>query len=241
MEVWKPIDEWPGYEVSSMGRVRSIDRTVLDSRGRTYQLRGKLLKQNKSGSGYFQVVLSKGGVRKNLSVHRLVALTFIDKHSSGITCHKDGCKENNNLSNLRFDTHKGNMADCKLHGTSVTGERNGMSQISEEDVVCIRKAIFYKEKTRKQIALQMNISASQVSGIACGKYWAHVGGPLSKRIPQSGERSSAAKLTQAHVDSIRKQYSEGGITQQALADQYGVSRPSISLIVNGKNWAKSLV
>lgn len=53
---------------------------------------------------------------------------------------------------------------------------------------------------------------------------------------QRGELGPRAKLTQAEVGQIRETYSDGGVTQQALADQYGVTQTTIGLIVRNKTW-----
>ena len=52
----------------------------------------------------------------------------------------------------------------------------------------------------------------------------------------SGEKNHRARLTAEQVADIRRRYAAGGVTQDALAAEYGVSRPAIGLIVRGKNW-----
>lgn len=47
---------------------------------------------------------------------------------------------------------------------------------------------------------------------------------------------TAGKLTPGDVDAIRRRYAAGGITQQRLAEQYGVTQPNIHAIVNGRSW-----
>lgn len=55
---------------------------------------------------------------------------------------------------------------------------------------------------------------------------------------EKGRRVGNYKLTQAQVDDIRKRYAAGGITQQQLAAEMGVTTVAINLIVNHKNWNK---
>lgn len=70
MEVWKPIKGYEGlYEVSNMGRVRSL-------RNNHGNYREKILKQQDNGDGYLQVTLYKDGKAKHFTVHRLVAMAF---------------------------------------------------------------------------------------------------------------------------------------------------------------------
>jgi hypothetical protein len=59
-EVWRPIRNWPGYQISSRGHVRGIERTVIRSDGTKYRVRARVLKVgNDSRSGRPVVKLSK--------------------------------------------------------------------------------------------------------------------------------------------------------------------------------------
>jgi hypothetical protein len=55
--------------------------------------------------------------------------------------------------------------------------------------------------------------------------------------PNYGERNGRAKLTAEEVASIREEYAKGGISQQAIADRYGVNQTTISIVVRGVGWA----
>ena len=72
-EIWKDIEDYEGYQVSNLGRVRSLDR--YNSRG--YWIKGCILKPIMDKKGYLNVGLSKNNQRKIFKVHRLVALHFI--------------------------------------------------------------------------------------------------------------------------------------------------------------------
>ena len=72
-EIWKDIEGYEGYQVSNLGRVRSLDR--YNSRG--YWIKGCILKPIMDKKGYLTVGLSKNNQRKIFKVHRLVALHFI--------------------------------------------------------------------------------------------------------------------------------------------------------------------
>lgn len=49
-------------------------------------------------------------------------------------------------------------------------------------------------------------------------------------------RSAGARLTRDQVSAIRSRYGRSGLTQRALADEYGVSRTTIGDVVNGRSW-----
>lgn len=120
-EQWKPIVGYEGsYEVSDMGRVRSLDRTVLRS-GHEMKIRGRMLKPFRTcSSGHQSVALS----RNKFLVHRLVMAAFVGPCEDGdVVCHNNGDPTDNRLSNLRYDTQSGNMYDKRHHGTDVKVNR----------------------------------------------------------------------------------------------------------------------
>ena len=105
-EIWKWIDGYKNmYQVSNLGRVRSVDRYVYCevSPNKLQHIFGKVLKQGYNHKGYPIVYLSKDGKQKTITVHRLVAQTFIDNPLSlPQVNHKDGCKTNNCVKNLEW-------------------------------------------------------------------------------------------------------------------------------------------
>jgi len=115
-ENWLPIPSYEGhYEVSDHGRVRSVEREVCSfhrGRWRTCVYKGRVIKQQLR-NGYSFVGLSKDGVVQKQYVHRLVLLTFRGEPTKGQEgCHNNNIRTDNRLSNLRWDTHQSNVADC---------------------------------------------------------------------------------------------------------------------------------
>lgn len=110
-EIWQPIENWEGlYQISNMGRIRSLDRMVK-SRGNSYRLqKGKVLKTGTSKDGYLQVTLSQSNKCKHAFIHRLVAQAFIPNpyHYPEVN-HKDENKSNNCVSNLEWCNRKYNV------------------------------------------------------------------------------------------------------------------------------------
>lgn len=107
MEIWKPIEEFDGfYEVSNLGRVRSIDRVVKSapSVGTRIQ-KGAIKAQAKKDNGYMVVNLWFNGKQHMRYAHRLVAQAFIPNPDGKPTIdHIDRNKENNCVENLRWAT-----------------------------------------------------------------------------------------------------------------------------------------
>lgn len=100
MEIWKDVAGYEGqYQVSSLGRVRSIDRITPCGR----KLHGKIRKATLNKNGYYYVNLSKGGKVKNVPVHRLVASAFIDNPNHHTTVnHINEAKTDNRATNLEW-------------------------------------------------------------------------------------------------------------------------------------------
>lgn len=116
-ETWKPTC-YRGYEVSNFGRVRSIDRIVIDVRGRLRRHKGRVRVPQVDDKGYESVNLSLGGpdVRRCM-VHQLVAEAFIGPRPDGMwVCHNDGNSRNNTPGNLRYDIPEENARDTVRHG-----------------------------------------------------------------------------------------------------------------------------
>ena len=114
-EVWRDIPGYEGYyEVSNIGRVRSVPRTreVKNRYGGT-NLRtdkGVVMTPIEHSNGYLYVTLASDGLRINHYIHRLVARAFCDGAEDGLVVdHKDGNKRNNRCENLEWVTQKLNV------------------------------------------------------------------------------------------------------------------------------------
>ena len=114
-ESWQPVPGYEGlYEVSDLGRVRSLDRLVVrknrwGSRA-THQLKGRVLRPGPGGSNRLQVNLSKENVSWVVPVHKLVALAFIGPRPEGLDIdHINGDFRDNRLDNLEYVTHQENQ------------------------------------------------------------------------------------------------------------------------------------
>ena len=97
IEEWKDIEGYEGlYQVSNLGRVKSLERT------RTIRIHEKILSLSSIDAyGYNVVCLSKDGVQKSLTIHRLVGCAFIP-NPNNYPCinHSDEIKTNNKSNNL---------------------------------------------------------------------------------------------------------------------------------------------
>ena len=117
METWKPVVGYEGfYEVSDLGRVRSLDREIVTERGGTpfrYRMKGQIIVPHERKHGYLAVCLygkeSKNGRFRQESVHRMVAEAFLpNPNRYSEVNHIDEDKQNNVLSNLEWCDRKYN-------------------------------------------------------------------------------------------------------------------------------------
>ncbi|WP_214796526.1 MULTISPECIES: NUMOD4 motif-containing HNH endonuclease [unclassified Exiguobacterium] len=123
MIVWKDIAGYEGlYQVSNSGEIRSYDRVVLARSGKPTHRKGRVLKQIVKKNGYCVVTLTRNKHdRKQMTVHRLVAKTFLGEPVEGLQVnHIDGDKTNNDVSNLEWTTPKENTRHSIRNGLRKT-------------------------------------------------------------------------------------------------------------------------
>lgn len=225
METWKPVFGYEGcYEVSDQGRVRSVNRMIVRN-GKPAALSGKLLSPWMATGGYNYVSLydSPTGKRRNAKVARLVLEAFSGTCPAGMECcHNDGNVGNDNASNLRWDTHKNNIADKKEHGTHRFGEEINFAKLTEEQVSGIVDLLKNSNISAAEIANRFNVCHQTVSCINLGSCWSHLGYsyPIRKKRVLSDEE----------VGSILEMR-EQGFSQRKIAERFGICQSTVSKFV----------
>lgn len=109
-EIWKDIQGYEGfYQVSNLGRVRSMDKPYFVDKPHIIR-KGKILRLRRQRNGYLKIGLLKGGIQKWYNVHRIVADAFIPNPDNlPYVNHKDENKANNIASNLEWCTPSYNI------------------------------------------------------------------------------------------------------------------------------------
>ena len=162
------VARYPNYEVSSRGRVRSRPRTIMRSDNKALKIEGRILNPWVVKGGY----LAFDANGSNVPVAWCVAAAFLGDRPEGLEiCHNDGDPSNNEIGNLRYDTHAANMADRVAHGTmpDLRGEKNSQSKLTRSDVRSIRRR--RNNFTQAELADQFGVSQSTISLIHNGKTW----------------------------------------------------------------------
>ena len=193
MEVWKVIDQFEGnYEVSNLGRVRSTEKTIVRSNGWSYPRKSKILKPAKDPGGYMRCAVSHKGKLITCKMHRLVAQAFLPNESNLPVVNHINCdKTDNRVENLEWCTAKENayhaislgrfqmVADDKLRERSVnkipkSGSLNGVSKLTEDQVLEIRAKYIPTVYTRKMLAAEFGVDHTTIKDIVNRRSWVHV-------------------------------------------------------------------
>lgn len=157
-EIWKDIPGYEGlYQVSSLGRVKSLQRYIRYSTGRVQLLPERILKNSQQSTGYYTVGLYDSNHKsKTLSVHRLVATTFLDNPNNlPEVNHSDGDKSNNAVTNLEWCTELYNN-----HHARKAGLNKAEMSPQCKAVICIETGErFYSVE---QAARHFNVNSSLV-------------------------------------------------------------------------------
>jgi hypothetical protein len=115
-EIWKKNPEIEKLEVSTFGRVRTLDK-VVPSGKYTRFIKGRVLKQFDNSKGYLQVNIKVDGKWTRKTVHRIVAQTFLpNPNSFPMVNHRDCDRTNNNVDNLEWCTAKYNSQYQEKYG-----------------------------------------------------------------------------------------------------------------------------
>lgn len=161
---WRLVPGWPGYEVSSMGDIKSK------------RFGGDVLLKPWLVNGYRTVNVSDGPRRKMRKISVMVAEAFHGVRPAPHLHlrHLNGNKEDDRSENLIWGTAQENANDKWSHGTILRGSDIGTSVLLEKDIPIIRYLINERGFSSASVAHLFGVSGTTIRRIATGEYWRHV-------------------------------------------------------------------
>ena len=199
MEYWKDVVGYEGrYEVSSYGRIRSVDRYV-NTGIRHSEMRiakGKMLKPNLKRNGYLTVDLCKANKIRTITVHRIVALAFIEKpDGKNVVNHKNLIKTDNRVENLEWVTSKENSQHASAAGVMVGGPRKLIRCCETGQLFrSSYKAAAWLNETKFQYSKQIDSIGKNIRACCTGKRPTAYGYHW-KDVIQEGSTTSSCERT----------------------------------------------
>lgn len=176
-EIWKKIPGFDDmYEVSNKGRVRSY-HAADGTGGRRFNPR--VLTPVKNHINYLFVGLYDNGEQKSKRINRLVAKAFLpNPKNKRFVNHKDGNKQNNEVTNLEWCTQSENELHAYKTGLKnidhLRGESHPISKMTEDEVLEMRSAYDLGCFTFTDMAKAYGVCIQTVSNIIKRKRWAHI-------------------------------------------------------------------
>ncbi len=246
-EIWLPIKNYENcYEVSNYGRIKSLDRISWQG----VHFKGKILKGTITFDGYKTVNLTKNGQGKRLSVHRLVAQTFIpNPNNLRDVNHKNFDRIDNRVENLQWMSSEENIKYSIKNGRCshlTGGNMHSRSKLTKEQVDKIRKEYLENELlTHLKLSKKYNLSKSAISALIQNRSWfdedyeKHV---ISDKYKKRNIKSDIikgrkrSKLTKSKVKTIRKMHRNGFSNIDISRIFTEIAYTTVCAIVSQRTW-----
>lgn len=221
-EVWRDVVGFEGYyEVSNLGRVRSLDRIGETRPGLATRFHGRMLKLQVNEGGYRTVQLNRDGNRTRAWVHRLVLSAFVEPQPdpSLIVRHLDGDPSNNVPDNLAWGTHAENALDCIRHGRHPEASKS----------FCDAGHEFTQSNTRID-----HRGARECRECRRSRNKAVAARRSAERRERGLKRYLRATTDEDLVTQVRRAYATTRLTQLEIAAAFGVSQSTVGRWVRGE-------
>jgi len=175
-EIWKDIKGYEGlYQVSNLGRVKSLSHLKRTWRGGEYMTKEKILTPQWNGN-YYHHCLCKEKTQKMFLLHRLVGIAFIpNPKNKPVINHKFGNTKLNTVNDLEWATVKENL-DHAINelGVVLGGEKHHSAKLREEDVKEIRYLYATGCFSSVKLSKMYNVAKPAILAVVKHRTWKHV-------------------------------------------------------------------
>lgn len=233
-EIWKPVPNFPGYEVSSLGNIRSY----RNSWGRIIDV-SHPRKPITAADGRLVIGFKKNRFwdKSNVLLHHMILSAFVGPRPEGmVACHNDDNCTNNRIENLRWDTKENNWKDEAKNDKFTVGEKNGQAILTKEQVIEIRNCYKKGKITHDSLAKKYGVNRITITNIITGVSWKSVGGKITPaRKNRVGSNNTSAKLSPDNVAEIRSRVADGE-NRREIAKRYCLNKLHVDSIVARRCW-----
>lgn len=205
-EIWKTCEGLPLHEVSSLGRIRTIDSVVTPKNGKQWIRKGIIKKLYLAPNGYYSFSVMKperNSGKININVHAAVARAFVpNPHGKPVVNHKNGIKTDNAPDNLDWVTYQENPIHARdvlknlrpRKGEDVPLGQRRLDNDSVRIILAAAPTVDYRI-----LAKVFGVSRWTISQIATRRKWKHICPELlpikkSKCSPKTLYSSAMVKL-----------------------------------------------
>lgn len=221
MEVWKPIEGHDGYEVSSLGRVRSFKQRTTP----------RILKPRTFRDGAYLIVGLYIGNDKSVFpfIHRLVAQAFIpNPENKPCVNHINGIKTDNRAENLEWVTYSENNHHAVKTGLILQGAERFNAKLTAAQVIFIRNNP--DNLTLGELVSMFSVCKATITKIQRGLTYKNVDGKIRDKIDPNEHNRIPDDIRK----QIRAEYKTGvrGCGSTTLAKKYCLTPQTIHNIVH---------